>query len=71
VDLPLSDQVMALIRTVISLFVAAATVAGYMHFGFALASAYFGVGLGAFTAMQITLGRAMRSRTATTTTEES
>lgn len=63
-DLPLSDQVLSLIRTVISLAVAVATVLGFTRYGFALASAYYGVGLSAFVMMQLALGRSMRTRTA-------
>lgn len=61
-DLPLSDQVIALIRTVISLAVAGLTVLGFTHYGFVLASAYFGVALAAFTTTQLALGRTMRPR---------
>lgn len=66
-DLPLSDQIIALIRTALSMAVAVVTVLGFMRYGFTLASAYFAVGLAAFTSMQLALGRTLRPRNTTTT----
>lgn len=63
-NLPLSDQVIALIRFTLSLVVAAFTVWGCVHFGLVRGSAYFGIGLVVVTTMQLVSGPALRGRNA-------